>query len=189
MRQIGQLHFFSDLQDQLAAQEEEAIRRHEEKRRREHVEFLALSPRTVALVACASRKQLPEGEWQAPAKELYDSQLFRAARKYAERVADDWYILSALYDLVRPDRLLPDYNRKLSEMPKTMRDHWSEIVASKIQAVVPRLSTLIFLAGREYRDGVIHRLTGRYIIEVPMEGFGIGQQVSWLNKQNSGSGS
>lgn len=188
MRQIGQLHLYQNLPDPLAAQEEEAIRRHEEKRRREHEEFLALPPRTVALVACASRKRLPEGAWQAPAKDLYNSHLFRAARRYAERVADEWYILSALYDLVRPDRMLPDYNRKLSEMPKAMRDHWAEIVASQIQAVVPRYSTLIFLAGREYREGVIHRLTGRYIIEVPMEGLGIGEQVSWLNKQNSGSG-
>src|SRR5690606_13413659 len=58
-------------------------------------------PRTIALVSCVSSKE-PHA---APARDLYTSALFRKARAYAERNADAWYILSAKYGLVDPNRV------------------------------------------------------------------------------------
>src|SRR5262245_54765277 len=54
----------------------------------------------VALVSCVKEKR----PFAAPACDLYTSQLFRALREYAISRADDWYVLSAEYGLLRPDQ-------------------------------------------------------------------------------------
>jgi hypothetical protein len=58
----------------------------------------------VGLVACSRLK----ADRPAPARELYVSPLFRAARAYAERRHGPgrWFILSAHHGLVDPDTVL-----------------------------------------------------------------------------------
>jgi len=64
------------------------------------------------LVGCGARKLAHA----APAKDLYTGPLFRAARAYAEAHADAWYVLSAKYGLVHPDRVIEPYNVYLPKL-------------------------------------------------------------------------
>jgi hypothetical protein len=54
--------------------------------------------------------------------------------------------------------------------------------ADCIKVLVPG-TKVIFLAGKRYREDIIPFLTGKgFSVEVPMEGLGIGSQLSWLNR-------
>ncbi|OSI35263.1 DUF6884 domain-containing protein [Bradyrhizobium canariense] len=56
----------------------------------------------VAFVSCVKLK----ADTARPARDLYVSPWFIGARRYAERNADSWLILSAAYGLVDPDRVI-----------------------------------------------------------------------------------
>jgi len=61
--------------------------------------------RQIVLVACVSKKL----DRPAPAIELYCSQWFRAACKYALSTGWELYFLSAQHGLVRPSQVLDPY--------------------------------------------------------------------------------
>jgi hypothetical protein len=47
-----------------------------------------------------------------PARDAYTSSKFKASRRYADRFAERWLILSAKYGLIEPEFLIPEnYNR------------------------------------------------------------------------------
>jgi hypothetical protein len=56
----------------------------------------------VAFVSCVKTK----ADSARPAEQLYISPWFVMARRYAYSIADRWFILSAAYGLVEPDRVI-----------------------------------------------------------------------------------
>ena len=77
-----------------------------------------MSGRPVALVACSAAK-LTE---PAPAKDLYQGQLFRLARAWAERFAARWYVLSALHGVLDPSRVIEPYDLSMADRARGL--HW-----------------------------------------------------------------
>ena len=138
-------------------------------------------PVVVALVACVGEKL----DHAAPARDLYVSQWFRKARRYAEQFADQWYILSALYGLIAPNEERAPYNATLNEMKVFDRLAWAERVWPQIRAAMPepQRDRIVFLAGKHYRYHLAERLLVLgYEVEVPMEGLGIGEQLAWMDR-------
>lgn len=135
--------------------------------------------KTIVLVACSKKKL----NYLEQAKNLYQGHLFKLARRYAEQVGDEWYILSAKWGLVHPDQILEPYNVTLSDYPPLRRALWGFMVRSqlKFHAPVPFSNRLIVLAGKQYRVQILLPLD--YHVEVPLDGLGIGQQMSWLKEQ------
>lgn len=130
----------------------------------------------VGLVGCASAKL----KRPAPARELYTSALFRKASAYAEETCERWYVLSAKHGLVHPDTVLEPYNVKLGTKNGPPIWDWAGRVRDQLAvelAEVPRVS-LVVLAGDQYRT-VLRPCQWPY--SIPMEGLGIGEQLSWLN--------
>ena len=68
--------------------------------------------RTIYLVSCVSRKRATPHR----AKDLYISDWFLKARAYVEDTHSPWFILSAEYGLVPPDKVLAPYERTLNKM-------------------------------------------------------------------------
>lgn len=135
---------------------------------------------TVCLVACTSRK----GDQPAQAEFIYRSPLFSSARNFAEKRADQWFILSAKHGLLSPNDVIDPYNESLMSQSDLQRQAWAEGV---YKAFTARVSTaggrVIFLAGSAYRS----HLTPRFEAEgrktaAPMSELGIGSQVAWLQK-------
>lgn len=136
-------------------------------------------PRTIALVSCVSSKE-PHA---APARDLYTSALFRKAREYAERNADAWYVLSAKYGLVDPNRVIEPYDVTLNRMGVAQRRAWAAKVRLELEKVVRPGDTVVMLAGAHYREGLMGALRARGVrVEVPMQGLGIGKQLQWLSQ-------
>lgn len=136
---------------------------------------IAINGDTV-LVSCVGKKS----DKHCAAKDLYQSEWFKKARRWAENNGKRWFILSAEYGLVFPDAILFPYNKTLNEMPIAERRAWGARVSEQIKGIPE--GRLIVLAGEKYREFL---KSDRHMIEAPLAGLGIGQQLAWFNGQNT----
>lgn len=136
----------------------------------------------VALVSCVKSKRASA----APARDLYTSALFEGLRRYAERNADRWFILSALYGLVDPDEIIEPYEKTLNKMPKNERADWAQQVQGRLAQVLPPNAEVIMLAGQRYREGLIPFLEANgFKVTIPLEGLPFGKQLQFLSAVNA----
>ena len=95
-----------------------------------------------------------------------------------------WFILSAKYGLVDPHTTIAPYNLTLKTMPVNRRRSWASGVVEDLAPRLAGVNSVAFLAGKAYREFLEPALHERGItIYVPMEGMGIGRQLSWLADQ------
>ncbi len=142
--------------------------------------MLATPLPSVALVACVKTK-LPHA---SAAQDLYTSSLFRFARQYAELVADRWFILSAKHGVLEPTEVIEPYEQTLKTMRKAERERWSHRVREQLSERLTTSSSVIFLAGQRYCEGIADALKEQgHTVEVPMLGLGLGIQMRWLKRE------
>jgi hypothetical protein len=134
----------------------------------------------VAFVSCVKLK----ADTERPARDLYVSPWFVMARRYAERNADRWFILSAAYGLLDPDRVIEPYEKTLNDMPIDARRGWAKLVTKQMDLARVRGDEALVLAGLNYRRHLEMALLDRFAeVEVPMSGLMLGQQLNWLSKK------
>ena len=134
----------------------------------------------IALVSCVKTKAAEP----RPARSLYTSPLFTFASTYAEKISNQWYVLSAKYGLVDPDEVIAPYEKTLNKMPISERKAWAADVLESLKDFVAPGDEIIFLAGVRYRQDLIRQLESwGCTVSIPMEGLTFGQQLSWLKKQ------
>lgn len=147
----------------------------------------------VALVGCGKTKL----SRPAPARELYTGPLFQAARSWAERNAEAWWICSALHGLVTPHTVLEPYEKRL---PRGLEgtERWGTGVASDLSRVIQLTPWfdddlvvgaqvhVVVLAGADYAGPVCAHL-GRLGIpyEQPLRGLQVGERLAWFKKQRT----
>lgn len=133
----------------------------------------------IGLVACAKTKL----DHRAPARDLYVSPLFKAARAFAERNYHEWWILSAKHGLVDPDTELDPYDLALHDMDWLARTRWGVDVLNDMQPKLSRIvdfrPALYLHAGKLYRDSIPFEVGGWNDVYVPLEGLQVGQQLHW----------
>lgn len=133
----------------------------------------------VGLVGCVKAKL----DHAAPAADLYVSTLFRGRRAYVERTCERWFILSALYGLVRPGVLLEPYDVALDKASRADRRTWATSVLSQLDAELGSCAGLTFEihAGASYVDyGLVDGLIARgAVVERPCARLGMGQQLAF----------
>ncbi len=148
--------------------------------------------RTLILVSCCGDK-LPHA---APARDLYTSQLFKLSRRYAEQSGHPWVILSALWGVVDPERVIEPYDRRMPTR-RADREQWGRLAGGELRAramAEGQPVRYVSLCGEDYTRH-LEGLTGYWFrgewipngsaIEYPLEGLGIGQRLSWLSKQTT----
>ena len=135
----------------------------------------------LCLVSCVGVKQSAA----APARDLYVSPWFRKARACIEALGCPWYILSAKHGLLDPSSIIDPYDETLKALPVHRRRIWARGV---IEDLAPRLAvvdSVTLFAGMAYREFLEPELRGQGLeLHVPMQGMGIGQQLSWLSEQD-----
>ena len=136
--------------------------------------------KTICLVSCASKKR----NGRHPARDLYISDLFSKSASYARRNADEWYILSAKFGLLRPDALIEKYDVMLNRLPSTARRCWAKRVFQELDKVLQPSDRVIVLAGQRYTEFLVPMLC-TYGVDVsrPLARLRIGEQLKWLKNQ------
>lgn len=135
----------------------------------------------LVLVACGSSK-LP---FVRPARELYDGNLFRLHREYAEvMLGEPWLIMSAKHGLVVPERELEPYDQSLTQMTKAERESWSAGIQARLLEQTRPGDELIVLAGQLYYQGWKEALEkeGR-LVKVLFERMPIGKRLAALKRE------
>lgn len=124
----------------------------------------------IGLVGCGKKKL----NYTAPARELYQGELFKKAAAYCDRNYDGWYILSAKHGLVHPDTVLEPYDATLNDMNQSEVDLWAQEVASSLNG-----GTYYIHAGKQYQH--LKNYLADYNIPVPT--VGIGKKLQWYKEQ------
>jgi hypothetical protein len=137
---------------------------------------------TVVLVSCSKRKR----EHTCEARDLYDSDLFRLARAYAERTGDAWFILSARHHLTEPDRVTDPYDQSLQQADPEWRTSWANLTAHRLAEKITGPTRVVVLASALYCDQMIGFLRPKvpHPLEIaqPLRGLGIGRRMAWLRR-------
>lgn len=140
----------------------------------------------VALVGC-SRTKLAHA---APARDLYSSNLFRAAIEFAEREFEEVRILSALHGAIRPERIVAPYDECLDSYDAEELAEWGHSVmvhqlGAEFDTTKPL--DLVVFAGERYTQPLFDHLVDfpMWSIEEPLSGRGIGQRLAWFKSRRA----
>jgi hypothetical protein len=133
--------------------------------------------RTIALVGCVKSKR----DHAAETRSLYTSALFIKAAAYAQRAADDWYILSAKHGLLSPHQIIAPYEQTLKGASSRDRSVWAGRVYEQMRAagLLASRTRFLWLAGKMYQYPLITYLEDHEHID-PLKGLGIGARLQWL---------
>lgn len=144
-----------------------------------------MANKKIALVSCVKTK----ADKPKPAKELYISPLFRKSSTYAQKVGDEWYILSAKYGLLSPEQVISPYEKTLRNMGASDRRNWAKRVLKQLTDIVSAGDEIVILAGKDYRENLINPLINMGCkISIPMEGLVFGKQLRWLHNNIGNQG-
>lgn len=140
------------------------------------------TPSRIVLISCSKSKLAKK----APARDLYTGRLFERAVSWAESKGYTWYVVSALYGLVQPNRELAPYDFTLKQLRTRERESWAHmVVAAELTKYVSRGSHAILIMPQLYRRYIEAELVKASIsFENPVEHLAIGQQIRWLTKHS-----
>lgn len=132
----------------------------------------------IILISCASKK-LP---YEAKAREIYSSPLFKLNLEYAESLKPDKiFILSAKYGLLNLEQKIEPYNITLNKMKDEEIKLWAEDISEALSKETDlKNDEFIFLAGEKYRRYLIPNITN---YKIPLKGLGIGKQLKFLKEK------
>lgn len=134
--------------------------------------------KTVVLVACVAGKNTKP----APAKDLYDSDLFHKSMAYANKLTDEdnIYILSAKHHLLPVNKVIAPYDMTLKDFTAEEKQEWSDIVLNDLKKRYDINKTkFVFLAGEAYKKYLEPELPHTVS---PLKGLRIGQQKQRLGQ-------
>lgn len=135
-------------------------------------------PEDIFLVSCVATKSSHPCE----ARDMYTSTWFKKARRHVEEAGLDWFVLSAKYGLIHPDKQIEPYELTLNTMPIRERKAWANRVFQQIKDEIPGQKKFVFLAGARYREFLLPLLEGDGAqARVPMIGLTQGRQMEWFD--------
>ena len=138
------------------------------------------TPIRVGLVACSKTKM----QEAAIARDMYQGDLFKKAASWAEKNCNEWGILSAKYGLLHPRHWIKPYNITMEKKDKDHRVAWARRVNGEVYSEWGEETTYVLLCGALYRLPFEEYNVRSLPFEVPMRGLGLGEQKSWLKKEN-----
>lgn len=140
------------------------------------------SARRVAIVGCSAHK----APAPALARDLYRSEVFQHSRAYAERYANEWWILSAKHGLLRPGDVIEPYDMPLSAASPAARQEWLANVTRSMTDVIRPSDAITILAADDYAKPVAESLVTRaFRTSVPLECMSTAEKLEWLTLQVS----
>ena len=136
----------------------------------------------IGLVGCSKTKV----GYAAPAREFYQGTLFKKASNYCQQTYDKWFILSAKYGLLEPDRIIKPYDTTLNNMKSNDIDWWAANTALDLEQYYGAVFYLH--AGKKYQTVCKHiakprigKPESKFIF--PLKGLGIGHQLAWYKER------
>lgn len=125
----------------------------------------------------------------APAAEAYQASVFQAARQWAERHADSWYVVSAYHGLLSPTDVVRPCEE--AHLAQRFQAPWAERVLGQLvraeELALPTTDTLILLMRHELAKPLSdanRRMGHGWLVRVPLRGLSPPARVKWLLEAN-----
>ena len=136
----------------------------------------------VGLLATARKKSTKS----APVTEFYQSPLFQKTLQYASNHYDRMYFYNAKDGLLLPDDIMDPYDVSIKTFTHYQREEWAQKVIEQFYQYEPSTNITVCLhGGSVYRKHLEPQLKNYdYHYEVPLKGLGIGEQLSWYQKNS-----
>jgi len=141
----------------------------------------------LVIIPCGAGKVWDNAPNYGPclAKDAYTGSPFKVNRKYAEKFAEKWVILSAKYGYIDTDFIIPgDYNVTFKDLRTQPVD--VGVLKEQVSSMgLDQFSQIIGLGGIEYRNRIkASYSTCNIRIQFPFadRGLGIGRQMSLIKK-------
>lgn len=133
----------------------------------------------VGLLATARKKS----RHPAPVIEFYNSPLFRKSVQYARQHYDRLYFYNAKDGLLLPKTMMAPYDVSIKNFTVKEKRSWAHTVIRELQNHEDPQGCEIFLhGGYVYRKFLQPELESyNYHYTVPLQGLGIGQQLTWYD--------
>jgi len=112
------------------------------------------------------------------AADLYISQAFQSARRWADACADDWVIVCPKHGLITPDRFLAPYRAKLGAMSGREKVEWGRSTILAIQHRYNGFSVRFVAVCCEPLLELLQQSGAR--IESPLRNKSMGERYAWF---------
>ncbi|MBI4546374.1 MAG: hypothetical protein HY707_00215 [Ignavibacteriae bacterium] len=118
-----------------------------------------------------------------PAKDAYTSSLFLLSKRYAEKFySDRWFILSAKYGLIAPDKKISNYDITFVNGKGVISE---TKLRNQSRALLRNIDEAILLAGKDYFDRLKSAAPNHLKIHIPLESKGLFDRIRWLKVRTS----
>lgn len=133
---------------------------------------------TLVIVPCGSRKvwDVDSGRGPTPAQDAYIGVPFKVNRKYAERFADRWVILSAKFGFIPPNFPIHQGYDVTFKRKSTQPISLSLLRKQALDLRLQEFDLIICLGGAVY-SGVVRRVFDTGQVVFPFEGLSIGRTL------------
>ena len=139
----------------------------------------------LVVVPCGMRKiwDVDHGAGPTPARNAYVGAPFKVNRRYAEKFADRWVILSAKYGFIDPDFIIPENYDVTFKRPETQPVSLGELRRQIVEKGLNNFSKVVVLGGRDYVDVARRAFEGFEVTVVaPTFGLPIGKAMKRVRK-------
>lgn len=138
--------------------------------------------RAIGLVAASKRRR----GGIARAHEQFDpSPVFRRARDFCDRAYSEWYVLSTVYLLAPPQRVIGASEPALYVLSAAERTAWATAVAGQLRQRVARSVeplTFVVYASQFYTE-LLTRLAPDISFQMPLSGMSFVERLHWYDDQ------
>jgi hypothetical protein len=139
----------------------------------EELEFdltsLRKGDRVLIITECSKQKLGYNSSVKKMAKDMYRGRLFKAVRKFCERMEFDYVIISAKHGLIFPEQIIEGYEKEI----QTNKDveNIRSVVEDKLKLILEKYDKIIVVAGEKYRR-VLQGVWDDRFISVRSKGYG-----------------
>ncbi|MET9021455.1 DUF6884 domain-containing protein [Actinopolymorpha sp. NPDC004070] len=133
------------------------------------------------LVTCVYEK----ADGPRAAKDLYVGPYFARLRRYVDRQAKPWFILSGEHGLIQPEEWLAPYDRALPDTPAWYQEAWGLWVTTRLSLLAGDLAGRVveIHASRHYVDQVApHLAAAGATVRVPLAGVPWDDHLDWYDE-------
>jgi len=139
----------------------------------------------LVIVSCGRKKIWDRHPTMGPvqAKDAYIGPPFKINKRYAEKFADRWIILSAKYGFIDPDFVIPENYNVTFKDPRTNPISVGKLIEQIREKGLDKFDKIIILGGKDYAN-IVRKAFEKFNVKIiaPTLGLRLGEAMSKVKK-------
>jgi len=139
--------------------------------------------KVLVVVPCGARKiwDIYPGYGPCRARDVYQGPLFKVCRRFAEKFGDRWVILSAKYEFIDPDFIIPENYNVTFNKPSTNPVRVDVLRRQVDEMCLLDFDVIVVLGGRHYVERCL-AVFPRGKVKIPFRGLPLGKMMKAIKE-------